>query len=43
MLTGLVVFVLPGWVARIAILAGAFAAAVGLMVFHPSEAIVDGG
>ncbi len=39
MLTGLVVFVLPGWVARIAILAGAFAAAGGLMGFHPSEAM----
>ena len=39
MLTGLVVFVLPGWAARIAIVGGALSAAAGLLWFHPSEAM----
>jgi POT family proton-dependent oligopeptide transporter len=39
MLTGLVVFVLPGWLARIAIVSGAVAAAVSLLYFHPVEAL----
>lgn len=37
MLTGLVVFVLPPWVARVAIVSGALAAACGLLYFHPVE------
>lgn len=37
MLTGLAVFVLPPWVARVAIVSGALAAATGLLYFHPVE------
>ncbi len=39
MLIGLAVFVLPGWMAQISIGAGAVAAVVGLLWFHPTELV----
>jgi POT family proton-dependent oligopeptide transporter len=39
MLTGLAVFVVPRWLARIAIVSGAIAAAAALLCFHPVEVL----